>query len=116
MIPVLAYQDQDSYDIISYHNYNSTTFSFFQHLYDKPIISGEYGPDVNETVEGTKATQTKAVQDVIPTFVSAAFLYAGYGVNQPTTGSVGSVKNSTIVNNFTAARSLARETGVKVAF
>jgi len=112
LIPVLAIQDPASYDIISYHSYNSNA-GFFQPMYDKPIIAGEYGPDVFETDAGIKQTQTAAVQAALPALVNAAWFWSDYGVIHPTTSAAGSIRDAVIVNAYKAARETFVETGVR---
>lgn len=112
LIPVLAIQDPASYDIISYHSYNSNA-GFFQPMYDKPIIAGEYGPDVFEADAGIKQTQVAAVQAALPGLVGAAWMWSDYGVIHPTVSVAGSIRDSVIVNAYKAARETFVETGVR---
>lgn len=112
LIPVLAIQDPASYDIISYHSYNSNA-GFFQPMYDKPIIAGEYGPDVFEADAGIKQTQVAAVQAALPGLVGAAWMWSDYGVIHPTVSVAGSIRDSVIVDAYKAARETFVETGVR---
>ena len=87
-VATFAFQDPDSYDVVSLHSYNGA-IDFYRPHWGKPVVAGEFGPDTANDPDADaalKPAQTVAVMEALPARVSAAWLWSGFVVTDHSRG------------------------------